>query len=79
MTDGPVRIQSGELPVDELVERVEAGQRVIIEREMLGTVHEITLRFDGDIYYCDTPTTLHRHETVEGMRQCLTDHRYASD
>ena len=75
---GPTRIEPGELTVEEIIERLHAGDRVVIERELLGGVHEVTLRFDGQIYYCDTPTTLHRHETPEGMRSCLDKQRYGS-
>jgi hemin uptake protein HemP len=79
MTEAPMRIRPGEASVDEIIDRLQAGQRVIVERELLGGVHEITLRFDGEIYYCDTPTTLHRHETADGMRQCLKGQRYAEE
>ncbi|MDZ7701079.1 MAG: hypothetical protein U5J98_02870 [Halobacteriales archaeon] len=74
----PTRVQPGELTVEEILERLHEGDRVVIERELLGGVHDITLRFDGDTYYCDTPTTLHRHETPEGMRACLDKQRYGS-
>jgi hypothetical protein len=74
----PVHLSPGEATPAEIIERLEAGDRVIVETELLGSVHEITLRFDGEVYYCDTPTTLHRHETREGMRRCLDDQRYGS-
>ena len=75
---GPTRIEPGELSVEEIIDRLHAGDRVVIERELLGGVHEVTLRFDGETYYCDTPTTLHRHDTPEGMRRCLDQQRYGS-
>lgn len=78
MTDGSLRVQPGELTVDEILERLHAGERIVIERELLGTVHEVTLRFDGGTYYCDTPTTLHRHDTTEAMRACLEEQRYGT-
>jgi hypothetical protein len=78
MSDGPIRLSPGDATATEIIERLEAGDRVIVETELLGSVHEITLRFDGEVYYCDTPTTLHRHETAEGMRRCLDDQRYGS-
>jgi hemin uptake protein HemP len=76
---GPTRIQAGELTVEEIIERLHEGNRLVIQQELLGGVHEITLRFDGDTYYCDTPTTLHRHETPEGMRICLDKQRYGAE
>lgn len=78
MSEGPLRIAPGDVSVDEILDRLHDGQRVIIERDLLGSVHEVTLRFDGETYYCDTPTTLHRHETVDGMRECLTGEQYGS-
>lgn len=78
MSDGPVRIRAGEVSVDEIVDRLQAGQRVVVERELLGNIHELTLRFDGETYYCDTPTTLHRHNTVDGMRRCLSEQKYGT-
>jgi len=71
MNDGPVHLSPGEVTAREIIERLEAGDRVIVETELLGSVHEITLGFDGDVYYCDTPTTLHRHETAEELADAL--------
>ena len=76
---GATRIEPGELTVEEILERLHAGERVVIDRELLGGVHEVTLRFDGEVYYCDTPTTLHRHDTPEGMRACLAEQRYGGE
>lgn len=67
----PLRAKSGELTADEILAELREGRRVVIETEMLGGVHEVTLRIDGDVYYCDTPTTLHRHPDEEGMRTCI--------
>ena len=78
MSEGPLRIAPGDMTVEEILERLEAGQRIIIERDFLGSVHEVTLRYDGETYYCDTPTTLHRHQTIDGMRDCLVGEEYGS-
>lgn len=75
----PLRIQSGELTVDEIIDALNDGKRVVVETEMLGSTHEVTLRRGGDIYYCDTPTTLHKHETESEMRTCITRHGYGRD
>lgn len=75
----PLRIRSGERSIDEIIDALDAGHRVIVETELLGSVHEVTLRRESDIYYCDTPTTLHRHETETEMRTCIAKHGYASD
>ncbi|WP_251328939.1 hypothetical protein [Haloplanus pelagicus] len=64
-------IEAGELTVSEILDALEDGQRVVVSVEMLGGVHEVTLRHDGTTYYCDTPTTLHKHGSVDEMRTCI--------
>lgn len=71
-------VEAGEHSPDELLEALESGDRIIVRTEFLGAEHEVTLRHDGDIYYCDTPTRLHRHTTSEEMRTCLEQQGYAS-
>jgi hypothetical protein len=52
---------------------------VVVETEMLGGVHEVTLRHDGSTFYCDTPTTLHKHPDEEGMRTCIARMGYGKE
>ncbi|MFB6296449.1 MAG: hypothetical protein ABEH66_06380 [Halobacteriales archaeon] len=78
MADEPVRLSPGDATAEEILDRLEDGDRVVLEREFLGSVHEVTLRYEGGTYYCDTPTTLHRHESAEDMRRCLDEQRYGS-
>ncbi len=75
----PRRVTAGELSIDDLLEALNDGQRVIVETEMLGSTHEITLRFDGETYYCDTPTTLHKHDDEIEMRECIRQFGYCKD
>ena len=75
----PLRVVSGELGIDELIAALNDGQRVIVETEMLGSTHDVTLRFDGETYYCDTPTTLHKHDDEEEMRECIRQFGYSSE
>jgi len=70
-------IEAGELGPEELLTELEAGHRMVVRTEFLGTEHEVTLRHDGEIYYCDTPTRLHKHTTAEEMRTCLERQGYA--
>ncbi|QGA84314.1 hypothetical protein [Halomicrobium sp. LC1Hm] len=74
----PRTVSAGELAVEELLDRLEAGERVVVRTEFLGSEHEVTLRYDGSTFYCDTPTRLHRHESREAMRTCLENQGYAS-
>ncbi|MFQ3294822.1 MAG: hypothetical protein ACI9PP_002373 [Halobacteriales archaeon] len=71
-----IRVTAGERESDEIIDSLESGARVIIETDILGTTYEVTLRYDGTVYYCDTPTTLHKHETADAMRQCLRNQEY---
>lgn len=75
---GPLRIESGELTAAEIVDALRDGRRVVVEAELLGGTHEMSLRHDGEIYYCDTPTTLHKHDDAEGMIGCIERMGYAS-
>ncbi|WP_251341923.1 hypothetical protein [Haloplanus halophilus] len=69
-------VDAGELTAAEILDALEDGQRVVVRVEMLGGVHEVTLRHDGTTYYCDTPTTLHKHESVDAMRTCIEEMGY---
>lgn len=73
----PLVVDAGEYDTEELLTTLEQGQRVIVRTEFLGSEHEVTLRHDGQTYYCDTPTRLHKHESVEEMRECLEQQGYS--
>jgi hemin uptake protein HemP len=75
----PLVVDAGEYDTDALLSRLEEGQRVIVRTEFLDSEHEVTLRHDGETYYCDTPTTLHKHETADGMRECLESQGYGRE
>jgi hemin uptake protein HemP len=72
-------IEAGELTADEILDALGDGSRVVVSVEMLGGVHEVTLRHDGRTYYCDTPTTLHKHESLDEMRTCIQRMGYGRD
>lgn len=76
MSDPPV-VAAGDMDTDELLETIKQEERVLLETEFLGADHEVTLRWDGDTFYCDTPTRLHRHEDEGEMRSCLEKQGYA--
>jgi hemin uptake protein HemP len=73
----PLRIEAGELSAEEILTALREGRRVIVTTEMLGGSHTVTLRHDGSTYYCDTPTTLHKHTEEEEMRTCIDRMGYA--
>ncbi|WP_224270643.1 hypothetical protein [Haloprofundus salinisoli] len=68
---GPLRAEAGELSADEILSALREGRRVVITTQMLGNDHDVTLRHDGATYYCDTPTTLHKHEEESEMLACI--------
>ncbi|WP_411715214.1 hypothetical protein [Natronomonas sp.] len=72
-------VEAGEYTADELLERLREGERLVVQTEVLGNPEELTLRFDGDIYYCDSPTTLHKHEDEAEMRSCMQHYGYVRD
>lgn len=78
MTDTSLRATAGELTSDEIIEALKNGRRVIITVEMLGSKTDVALRHDGDLFYCDTPTRLHKHDEVKEMRACINQMGYAT-
>ena len=74
-----LRVEAGELTTREMLDALDDGVRIVVRLEMLGGVHEVTLRHDGTTYYCDTPTTLHKHDDSEGMRTCIENMGYGRE
>jgi hemin uptake protein HemP len=74
----PLVVEAGELDTETLLEAMESGQRIVVQTEFLGGEHEVTLRHDGETYYCDTPTRLHKHESADEMRTCLEEQGYVA-
>lgn len=74
----PLRIEAGDLEADAILEAIEDGRRVVVTTTTLGDEHEVTLRYDGSVYYCDTPTRLHRHESAREMRTCIRNMGYGT-
>lgn len=72
----PLRIDPGEWTADEIVDELTSGRRILVTVEMLGRPHEISLRYDGTHYYCDTPTRLHKHSDATEMRECVRKMSY---
>ena len=67
----PLHIDPGDRTADEIVDALEDGRRILVTVELLGRPHEISLRYDGELFYCDTPTRLHKHSTAAEMRECV--------
>ena len=65
----PLVIDAGELGAKELLETLEAGRRVVVNTEFLGSEHTVTLRREAGTYYCGTPPPLPTHDSAEEVRQ----------
>jgi len=74
----PLRISAGDLETDAIMDAIEDGRRVVITTTAAQQEYEVTLRYDGSVYYCDTPTRLHRHETEYEMRTCIRNMGYGA-
>lgn len=72
----PLVVEAGELSVEAVLSSLKEGRRVIVRTEFVGATHEVTLRWDGETYYCDTPTRLHRHDDEAEMRGCIEKYGY---
>jgi len=72
----PLRIESGDRTADEIVDALEGGRRVLVTIELFGEPREISLRYDGEWFYCDTPTRLHKHSDAGEMRECIREMGY---
>lgn len=75
MTD-PTVVAAGDMDVEDLLATLQDERRVVVRTEFLGSEHEVTLRWDGETYYCDTPTRLHKHDSEDEMRTCLRNQGY---
>jgi hypothetical protein len=75
----PLAVTAGELDPQTILDALNDGRRVVVTTEFLGTEYEVTLRWDGETYYCDTPTRLHKHDTEAEMLTCLETQGYVDD
>jgi len=76
---GPLCVDAGELTAEEILDALGEGRRVLVSVEMLGSETEVALRYDGETFYCDTPTRLHKHTDEAEMRTCIRRMGYAKD
>lgn len=75
----PMFVAAGEVRPEEILDALNEQRRVVVCTEVLGTEYEVTLRWDGNTYYCETPTRLHKHDTEAEMRACLEQQGYVDD
>lgn len=73
-----IHVQRGDLTSTEILEKVDTGNRVIIEIDLLGQTVRMALRKRSGTYYCDTPIKLLKYDTPEEMRTCLERYKLAT-
>ena len=66
-----------ELTAAEIIDELDAGNRVIVEVGMLGLTMRMALRRQEETYYCDNSVKLLTFDDEEGMRRCLEQFRLA--
>lgn len=71
MTDSAVRINRKEYSAEEILERLDSGERITVAIEALGIEREITLRKNDGEYVCDTGLKLMSYDDRNGMKNCL--------
>ena len=71
MTPEPVRISRKEFSSEDVLDRLDDGQRVIVTVEKLGISMEVVLRRIGEEYVCDTGVKLMTYDEREGMKRCI--------
>lgn len=62
----------------EVIDKVDAGTRIVIEMDILGQSIRMAIRKRGETYYCDTPVKLLTYRTPEEMRSCLERYKLTS-
>lgn len=75
----PTVVEAGEYTAEELLSLLEEGRRLVVRTKVLGAEEELTLRYDGETYYCDSPTTLHKHADAAEMKTCMENYGYVAD
>lgn len=73
----PLEVDAGELTAQEIIDAITGGRRVVVTADLFGSEQKLTLRHDGETYYCDTPTRLHKHADEAEMLTCIERMGYA--
>ncbi|MFC7135920.1 hypothetical protein [Halobaculum litoreum] len=73
----PLEVDAGELTAAEIIDALREGRRVVVTADLFGSERKLTLRHDGETFYCDTPTRLHKHQEEAEMLLCIERMGYA--
>lgn len=71
MSGNVLEVSAADTTAPELIDRLDEGDRVVLEISKLGIKTDVTLRKREGTYYCDTPIKLLTYDSREGMQTCL--------
>lgn len=71
MSESSVEVPRKEFSAEEALDRIEAGQRVVVTVEVMGASRDVTLRKTDDEYVCDTGLKLLSYDDRDGLRTCI--------
>lgn len=77
MSDSSVEISRKEFSSEEVLDRIESGQRVIVTVEVMGVSRDVTLRKTDNQYVCDTGLKLMNYDDRDGLKACIERLRLA--
>lgn len=71
MSESSVEVPRKEFSAEEALDRIEAGQRVVVTVDVMGASRDVTLRKTDDEYVCDTGLKLLSYDDRDGLRTCI--------
>lgn len=77
MGNSSVEIPRKEFSSQEVLDRIDDGQRVIVTVDVMGIEREVSLRKADNEYVCDTGLKLMSYEDRAGLKACIERLRLA--
>lgn len=71
MPESSVEVPRKEFSTEEALNRIEAGQRVVVTVDIMGASRDVTLRKTDEEYVCDTGLKLLSYDDRDGLRTCI--------
>lgn len=71
MTASTVRITDPEFTAEEVLELLDAGNRVLLTSEIVSPSTDVSIRKRDGEYLCDTGIKLLQHADREEMKRCI--------
>lgn len=71
MSEKAIEVSRKEFSSEEVLDRLDEGQRVVVSVDVLGVERDVTLRKTDEQYVCDTGLKLMSYDDREGLRGCI--------